>query len=332
VARLPVWAKGAIGTVVVMLLIYSISLPFRADRKPVPDVPKPDPPTASASAPPSPANAPFTSVQAKAHQEAWAKHLGVDMETTNRIGMKMVLIPPGDFTMGSPDSDSAARDNEKPQHLVKITKPFYLSVYEITQQQYAKVMGTRPWQGKQYVQEGPDNPATYVNWHDAVAFCRKLSEQEGVDYRLSTEAEWEYTCRAGTTTVYSFGDDASQLGQYAWYRKNAWDSGEKFAHVVGQKLPNRWGLYDIHGNVWEWCQDWYAGYGFVSEKALTDPRGPAQGERRVLRGGSFVPTALYARSANRNNNSPAFRNYSCGFRVARTIAPAKRTASQTPPN
>ena len=142
------------------------------------------------------------------------------------------------------------------------------------------------------------------------------SKQEGVDYRLPTEAEWEYACRAGTTTVHSFGDDASQLGQYAWYRKNAWDSGEKFAHVVGQKLPNRWGLYDMHGNVWEWCQDWYAGYG--SEKALTDPTGPAQGERRVLRGGSFLTASQSARSAYRFFHYPVARAYTFGFRVART--------------
>jgi formylglycine-generating enzyme required for sulfatase activity len=374
--RLPGWTKGAIGTVVVLLLIYSISLPFRADRKPVPDVPNLDPPTASAASqakkpklnalgqdpvkleqyyvrnpaarpptpvisdapsppeapstpavavPPSPAKAPFPSVQAKAHQQAWAKHLGADVETTNSIGMKMVLIPPGEFTMGSP-----ARGNEKPQHLIRITKPFYLSVYEITQQQYAKVMGTRPWQGKQYVQDGPDNPATYVSWHDAVEFCRKLSQQEGVEYRLPTEAQWEYACRAGTTTAYSFGDDVSQLGQYAWYLKNAWDSGEKYAHGVGQKLPNRWGLFDMHGNVWEWCQDWNAPYG--SKKALTDPLGPAQGNSRVLRGGSFHLGSQFARSANRNDNNPGNRSVSNGFRVARTYnlspLPAKPPGSK----
>ena len=164
-----------------------------------------------------------------------------------------------------------------------------------------------------------------------------LSEKEGVEYRLPTEAEWEYTCRAGTTTVYSFGDDASQLGQYAWYRKNAWDSGEKFAHVVGQKLPNRWGLYDMHGNVWEWCQDWNAPYG--SKKALTDPLGPAQGNSRVLRGGSFNTDAQFARSAYRYNNNPDNRFANNGFRVARTYnlsptvkPPAEKTVgSKTPP-
>ena len=167
------------------------------------------------------------------------------------------------------------------------------------------------------MQEGPNNPATYVSWNDAVEFCRKLSEQEGEEYRLPTEAEWEYACRAGTTTAHSFGDDVSKLEQYAWFDKNAWDIGEKYAHRVGQKLPNPWGLYDMHGNVYEWCQDWYAPYG--SEKTLTDPMGPAQGERsRVLRGGSFLNQSSDVRSASRANDQPDNRYLLIGFRPART--------------
>ena len=234
----------------------------------------------------------------------------------NSVGMLLVPIPAGEFQMGSPDSDSDAFSNEKPRHLVKITKPFYLSVYEVTQQQYEKVMGVRPWQGKKYVQKGPDHPATYVSHGDAVEFCRKLSEQEGEEYRLPTEAEWEYACRAGTTTAHSFGDDVSKLEQYAWFDKNTWDIGEKYAHRVGQKLPNPWGLYDMHGNVYEWCQDWYAPYG--SEKTLTDPMGPAQGESRVLRGGSFNNPSSVVRSAYRFYNGPDYPNNYIGFRPART--------------
>ena len=202
----------------------------------------------------------------------------------NSIGMKLALLPAGEFQMGSPDSDSDARRQEKPQHLVKITKPFYLSVYEVTQQQYEKVMGVRPWERKtlgedvKWAQEGPDYAANYVSSNDAVEFCRKLSEQEGVEYRLPTEAQWEYACRAGTTTVFSFGDDVSKLGQHAWYKNNTLDLNKTYAHRVGQKLPNPWGLYDMHGNVWEWCQDWFASYG--SEKAVSDPLGPAQGRAR----------------------------------------------------
>jgi formylglycine-generating enzyme required for sulfatase activity len=227
-----------------------------------------------------------------------------DKTTVNSIGMKLTLIPAGEFQMGS-------------RHLVKITRPFFLAVHEVTQQQYEKVMGARPWQGNEYVKEGADYPASYVSHDDAVEFCRRLSKQEGVEYRLPTEAEWEYACRAGTTTAFSFGDDEARLGQYAWYDKNAWNIGEKYAHRVGQKLPNRWGLYDMHGNVFEWCQDWRNTYG--SEKVVSDPAGPAQGEYRVLRGGSFSLPTSNVRSADRYNVLPDVRNLDMlGFRAART--------------
>ena len=239
----------------------------------------------------------------------------------NRVGMLLVPIPAGEFQMGSPDSEAGLwPDDGKPQHLVKITNPFYLGVYEVTQSQYEKVMGNRPWQGKNFDPEGPDYPVSFVIWDDAVEFCRKLSEQEGVEYRLPTEAEWEYACRAGTTTAYSFGDDESKLGQYAWYDKNAWDIDEAYAHRVGRKLPNPWGLYDLHGNVWEWCEDWYAPYG--TEKTVSDPVGPAQGENRLLRGGAFYNQPSSVRSANRDNNRPVGRTSSTGFRVARTYQPS----------
>ncbi len=229
--------------------------------------------------------------------------------TENSIGMKLVLIPAGEFQMG-----------RNTGHLVKISKPFYLGVYEVTQQQYERVMGTRPWEGKQNVKEGADYAASYVSHGDAVEFCLRLSKQEGVEYRLPTEAEWEYACRAGTTTAFSFGDDEAKLGQYAWYDKNALDIGEKYAHRVGQKLPNRWGLYDLHGNVSEWCQDWYGPYG--SEKVVNDPMGPAQGSRRVLRGGPFAGPTLFVRSASQTFNQPDLRFDYTGFRAARTYSTA----------
>jgi len=133
----------------------------------------------------------------------------------NSVGMILVPIPAGEFMMGSEDSEESAPFGEKPQHLVKITKPFYMGVFEVTQQQYERVMVDRPWHGKNNVQDEPDNPATYMNWTDAAAFCRKLSEKENVEYRLPTEVQWEYACRAGTTTPYSFGDDSSELEKYA---------------------------------------------------------------------------------------------------------------------
>ena len=168
---------------------------------------------------------------------------------TNSIGMKLVLIPAGEFLMGSPESDSDAPDEEKPQHKVRISKPFYLGVTEVTQEQYERVMGENPSRFK----GDPQRPVEKVSWEDAVAFCRKLSEKEGRTYRLPTEAEWEYACRAGSQTKWSFGDDDSALKEYAWYLDNA----DSTTHPVAQKKPNAWGLYDMHGNVWEWCQDWY---------------------------------------------------------------------------
>jgi formylglycine-generating enzyme required for sulfatase activity len=292
------------------------------------------------SKPPPPAIAPFDATQARQHQQAWAVHLGTPVETTNSVGMKLKLIPAGEFRMGSPDSDGDAKDDEKPQHLVKVTKPFYLSVYEVTQQQYEKVVGTRPWQDKGFVREGPDYPATYVSHDDAVAFCRKLSKQESVEYRLPTEAEWEYACRAGTTTVYSFGDDASRLGQNAWCRMNTWDVGKQYAHRVGQKPPNSWGLYDMHGNVWEWCQDWF---GIYPSGSVSDPQGRKSGSIPVSRGGSFWTHAAELRLARRSGNYLAYRNYNYGFRVARTYdlspaakppaekLPAEKTVGSKPP-
>ena len=134
--------------------------------------------------------------------------------------------------------------------------------------------------------------------------------------RIATDAQWEYACRAGTTTAYSFGDDARSLIWYCWYKKNGWDIGEHDALRVGQKRPNPWGLYDMHGNAWEWCQDWYAPYG--SEKVVSDPVGPAQGDRRVLRGGSFTNHSSLVRSALRNYDRPDYRLSLTGFRAART--------------
>ena len=236
----------------------------------------------------------------------------------NSVGMLLMPIPAGQFQMGSPDSDSAADDDEQPQHLVKITKPFYLGVTEVTQGQWESVMHTRPWQGKTNgVQEGRDYPASYVSWEDAAEFCRELSEQEGVEYRLPTEAQWEYACRAGTTTVRTIlGMMRQSWDGTPGTEKNALAIGEQYGHRVGQKLPNSWGLYDMHGNVFEWCQDWFAPY--AGEKPTSDSQTLPQNDRRVLRGGAFSSLPVYVRSANRYTNLPDNRNYDLSFRVART--------------
>ncbi len=238
-------------------------------------------------------------------------------EMTDSIGMRFVLIPAGEFMMGSPDGDEDADDDERPQHRVRITKPFYLSVHEVTQEQYEQAMGKRPWSGQQYVKSGADYPATYVSWEDAVAFCEKLSAIEGCTYRLPTEAEWEDACRAGSTTSFFFGDDYSALGNHAWYDENAWSTGEPYAHGVGEKKANGWGLYDMHGNVWEWCLDWY-GEGYYKESPVDDPTGAGSGEFRVLRGGSWFDYPRFGRSAVRIGVSPDVRDYNYGFRVSRT--------------
>ncbi len=228
----------------------------------------------------------------------------------NALGMDFARIPAGTFAMGSEENDS-----EQPVHPVTISRSFYLGTTVVTQGQWKAVMGAEPWKGESYVQEGDAYPAVYVSWEDAQAFIKKLNGQDDASrYRLPSEAEWEYACRAGSTTAYSFGDDASELGEYAWYFENADEVGEEYAHRVGQKRSNAWGLYDMHGNVWEWVEDWFGDY---PSGAVTDPTGPATGSSRVLRGGSFGSTAGSARSAHRSFDPPGIRGYGLGFRLVR---------------
>jgi formylglycine-generating enzyme required for sulfatase activity len=226
---------------------------------------------------------------------------------TNSIGMKLVLIPAGTFTMGSPVGEKYRFPKEMP-HEVTISKSYYLGVYEVTQHEYEKVMGNNPSKFK-----GATNPVEMVSWEEAVSFCKKLSElpeekAAGRLYRLPTEAEWEYACRAGSTTSYSFGDTAEALGEYAWF-----GDFKGTTHPVGEKKPNRWGLYDMHGNVFEWCQDWNAAY---PPDASTDPQGPNGGSIRVLRGGCWDRDAARCRSAFRYSNDPSIHTGYYGFRLA----------------
>lgn len=198
------------------------------------------------------------------------------------------------------------------KHQVTLTKSFYMGRTVVTQGQWKKVMGTEPWTVESLVREGDDYPAVRISWNGAVEFCNKLSAMENRVYRLPTEAEWEWSCRAGATTHYSFGDDEGELSKYAWFDGNARRAGERYAHAVGKKLPNAFGLYDMHGNVWEWCSDWFYNY---PSGTLTDPKGPNRGCWRVLRGGAWDETPYYARCAFRYYNTPQTRFITCGFRV-----------------
>jgi formylglycine-generating enzyme required for sulfatase activity len=223
------------------------------------------------------------------------------------VTMKLVLIRPGKFMMGSPDSEEGRKAEEGPLHEVTISRPFCMGVTEVTQAQYEAVMGTNPG-------ASTAAPAENVSWGDAVEFCRKASEKTGKTVRLPTEAEWEYACRAGSTTRFSFGDSDGTLGDYAWYGSN---SGGK-THPVGQKKPNPWGLYDMHGNVWEWCQDLQGRY---AAGAVTDPAGAGAGTYRVLRGGSWFSDPVFCRSAYRGSfYSPGLRGTHCGFRVVVSVS------------
>ncbi len=349
-----------------------------------PNQPPPPSPAMALSVPaidaaPPLAKAPFDAAQAHAYQAAWAKHLGTTVEQKNPVGMMLVLIPPGEFLMGSTDEQVAAalkvaeevkadqptkdriQKDERPQHRVVITKPLLMSATEVTVGQFrkfieaskyvteaeqygfgesaAKVVSDKVpaksrglnWKSPGYAVTD-DSPVAQVTWNDACAYCAWLSEKEqrtpcyrtdgkggwliaaqASGYRLPTEAEWEYACRAGTTTQYSFGDDYGELEQFGWYSKNA---GGK-AQPVGMKLPNPFGLFDMHGNLQEWCQDFFDEMWYEKPQP-NDPKGPSSGSNRVLRGGSWYRLASLCRSAYRNTYSPpSTRLHSAGFRCVR---------------
>ncbi len=316
---------------------------------------------------PPPAVAPFSAEQAKQHQEAWAKHLGVPVEYTNTIGMKYRLIPPGEFTMGSTSEEIEATlkiilpndllwtqcaRSESPRHTVVLTKPTYLGVHEVTQGQYERVMGKNPSHfaptgaGKDPVagMDTTSHPVEMVSWNDATEFSAKLSQQEnvtpfylrdgeqvtlqkGTGYRLPTEAEWEFACRAGTTTKYWMGDNDSDLVRAGWFNAN---SGNR-THAVGELPSNPFGVHDVYGNVFEWVQDgWDPQYYAQFQKELAlDPNGstPAN-SKRVLRGGAWFFLPMICRSSMRMANVPTYRIHRAGFRVALTVDAVKAALAQ----
>ena len=242
--------------------------------------------------------APFSAEAAKTAQKELAKSLSKPMEAKIDVGkglkLEMVLIPAGKFMMGDLGKD----------HEVTLTKPFYMGKYEVTQDQWQAVMGSNPSSTK-----GTKLPVTNVSWNDCQDFIKKLNAKTNGGYRLPTEAEWEYACRAGSKTVYSFGDSIIKGDA------NYGPGGKSVA--VGSYKPNAFGLFDMHGNVWEWCEDWLGGY---PEEAVTDPMGAVMGNFRVLRGGSFYAVALKVRSADRNAiyGLPVFRDLYLGLRLVGT--------------
>ena len=255
-------------------------------------------------------------------QVKYAERFGIPMARVLDLGggvtMRMILIPPGEFMMGSRDG----YDDERRVHRVLITKPFYLGVCEVTQAQWQAVMGTNPSHFR-----GADLPVEEVYWSDAQEFIKGLCARKGVPagtYHLPTEAQWEYACRAGTQTSFHNGSSDLGLGQIAWYMRN---SGDR-THLVGHKLPNAFGLYDMSGNVSEWCSDW-RGKDYYGKSPHADPPGPGLGSLRVCRGGCWVDEARSCRSAFRNGYSPLpydgtrttvrpYRAGRLGFRLVRT--------------
>jgi formylglycine-generating enzyme required for sulfatase activity len=239
----------------------------------------------------------------------------------SRTGITWVAIPPGEFLMGG-DQD----DDERPIHRVKIKQGFWLAKYPVTNQQYGlfleslkgQVEAPRYWDDRRFNQ--PEQPVVGVSWHDAQQYC------EWAGCRLPTEAEWEYCCRATSQGEYCFGDDPRMLGEYGWFREN---SGGQ-TQPVGTKRANTWGLHDMHGNVWEWCQDWYSS-DYYEESPMEDPKGPLQATRRVFRGGGWSGEAAYCRSAFRDWHEPDIRSHYLGFRAALSSEPVQMRSQPRKP-
>jgi len=299
----------------------------------------------------------LTAVRSAAGPEILPESSGEQNMITNSIGVKLTLIPAGEFRMGSPDDDKDSEDVEKPKHRVRITRPFYLGIHEITRGQFRRFADDARYQteaerdGKggygwdeerkhfehnpQYNWQRPgfeqtdDHPVVNVSWNDAQAFVAWLSRKEGATYRLPTEAEWEYACRAGSTTRYSFGDNPEGLAAVgnvadgtAKQKHPAWSwclaarDGFVYTAPVGRYKPNAWGLFDMHGNAWEWCSDGFA-EDYYKRSPRQDPRGINRASGRVLRGGGWFSDPRFVRSADRGRDAPGFRVTDLGFRLAR---------------
>jgi serine/threonine protein kinase len=322
------------------------------------------------SARPPIASAPFFANNANKHQESWADFLGVPARKTNSLGMKFSLIPPGEFDMGSsPEAIEhwlkATGGNkplqtririEGPSRRVSITKPLYFGIFEVTQSEFQQVTGTNPSEfaatganrGKVEAQDTSSFPVDNVSWLDAIRFCNQLSEAEGLTpcyqfngnevdlvgqsgYRLPTEAEWEFACRAGSTHDFSFGDSRQypwrELDAHGWHGSGSFANSSNMTHPVGNKRANAFGLFDMYGNVAEWCWDRMAAY-----EGTVDPKGPVSGGSRVLRGGNWYDAPVVARSAMRTAGNPTTRSHLNGFRIVLPVASQQQELASSKPS
>ena len=242
-----------------------------------------------------------------------------EIRSENSLGIKMVWLSADSFTMGSP-LDEKGRDAKEGQVEVKLTEGFWLGQTEITQSQWTELMGTSPWRGKSNVREGNNFAASFISWEDANSFVEKLNSKEhdsgalpnDWEYSLPTEAQWEYACRGGKKSAFSFGDDPSEFHIYGWSAENAFEKGEAYSHEVGKKRPNEFGLHDMHGNVWEWCKDNFSAEFSGGTNPVIDNGGPL----RANRGGGWNFATKCCRSASRLSDAANSCYNNLGFRIA----------------
>ncbi len=236
------------------------------------------------------------------------------IEVADKICGNMVLIPSGSFLMGS----NSGEDDERPLHNV-LLDGFYLGKYEVTQKEWYNLMKTKPWLDLKYLMDGNNYPVVNVSWYDAREFIKKLNKLTKKKFRLPMEAEWEYACRAGSTSKFFHGSLKLNLHKYAWYYDNAFKKGEMYAHEVGRKKPNKWGLYDMLGNVYEWCSDWYR-RNYYNKSPIFNPKGPKFGKGKVVRGGDWSRTDYFLRISSRRYYSHHTKDSYIGFRLARDLS------------
>lgn len=244
-----------------------------------------------------------------------------ELRSDNGLMMRLIYCPSGEYLMGCPEGEPDTEPDETPQQSVALTNGFWIGQYEITQAEFLQVTGKAPWENQPFAKDIPDAAASYISWDDADDFCKKFTKKEreegrlGEDevYRLPSEAEWEYAGRAGSQTRYSFGTDVAKLDEYAWFKDNTHFGDERYTHRVGQKKPNPWGIFDIHGNAWEWCLDRFSDKRFGG----INPIGNAKGKHRVLRGAGWTSTASNCRISDRDALLPNLAKYYIGFRIVR---------------